>query len=315
MRQSKVLSVLFISFFLATIYLGFSDFCLGAVQFVIGGSILENDEYLIITDIIRSGNGGVVKVKDYWGRIYSYDLQKLERTELRYPGIYKSATQVRVFPEILVGGEVNIRGRRFIISYVNKDDPASDIKVVDLFGSSYSYNAEFLTKNIRNYKYPYRTPEEVTAARMEAKLPPLKANEIEKYAIEITEAMYSDISLATYRSSSHKPTGADFNRATFEKRRNLANGISAAIESRIEGIDNLLLQLAMTEIARDMRSLPQKGYGDASYWSAILGQQATVMRRVAQKLDTISAVLKKTDAEAVNVPKELGLSCEDLFAM
>lgn len=96
----------------------------------------------------------------------------------------------------------------------------------------------------------------------------------------------------------------DYHIRAFEVRRDLANRIANLITVGLDSVQNPLLKSSLEEIANDIKSAPQKGYGTLDYWIGMLGQQDKVLKRVDEKLMKLSqlVVVNRT----VTHEKELG---------
>jgi hypothetical protein len=88
--------------------------------------------------------------------------------------------------------------------------------------------------------------------------------------------------------------------------------VAQGIFAELENIRNPLLRSTLNELAKDIRSAPRGGQGDAYYYVEMLNEQKKVFVRVAQKLESIIKVVE--DSRRIQNPHEGGaMSCLKVF--
>lgn len=81
---------------------------------------------------------------------------------------------------------------------------------------------------------------------------------------------------------------------TFELQRDAANRVAESIKGQVVPmIDAKLLRVALSDIATDIFSAMQSGYGDVKYWISAVEQSNTTYERAAQKLRSIRSSICK----------------------
>ncbi len=111
----------------------------------------------------------------------------------------------------------------------------------------------------------------------------------------------------------HGSGDLNYHMRTFEIRRNMANQVAWGITSELENISNPLLRVALSELAKDIRSAPQGSYGDVHHHVAMLELQNSVLVRVSQKLDSLLSAVKSTQSN--NSAKIRAKLCPKMFAI
>ena len=75
---------------------------------------------------------------------------------------------------------------------------------------------------------------------------------------------------------------------TFELQRDNANAVAQAIKIQLAPlVDSTLLKVALKEVAADIQSAMQTGYGNVNYWISAVTQSNGIYSRAAQKLSSI----------------------------